>query len=1261
MLITTLGLDLGIASIGWCLFKDDEEGNHTKIIDLGSFIFPQIEDGQSGKTENITRREKRSVRRQRRRKNLRLEDCRKLLKEELDIDFTSLKLSNYPTPMDLKIKGLHEKLTKEELSIALYHYLKYRGFKSNKKSEKPSDGVLSKKLSETEQLIKNSGKYVTEFVWGDYSASMRALQGKKYHNGSYYSGEKGDNKNKDSYNLNITRNLYLEEINALLDNQIKENVIDEEFKDKYISLFTRQRDFSDGPSVYSPWHRELKDLIGTCLYDNNERAPIDSYAFQLFKFLEKIVNLRYKIYQNGEFSSEYLSFNSEQINKLKEELFLKTHTISYKKIFSTLGIKENVYIKDLNLTKSEYTKINEKLDKNSKNYLEEKSNAIYEEKSIFKTSEFLKEYLDKVKKIDDFDLRDFLQNADIIDKLSRVSLIAKTDKKIEEEVSEINEVKERSYVKEVSEFVSGLQNEAKGVSNLSVQILNKINPIILKGKNYYDALFELGYTAENGETKNRINIDCKILPSIDEMLKGINTRLTNPVVKHTLVQLRTLLNEIIRVYGKPKNVCIEFGRELRKNFQDRKQIQNNQEENRYKNNQAKLEILENYKNQFPNFSSVKYDALLRYKLYKEQNEISPYTNERIVNPFDTKYEVDHIVPYSKSFDDSFNNKVLVEKIKNDEKGNHLPLEISSIRDEVKKFLQNNRIIKDKKRDNLLLKSFDSHENDFIEKDANDNSYIAKLARDLIETYVLDKGIKCRVTSGAITEKLRNEWLLGGKTHSFVKGSEFNENISKCYTYKYFDNYLYRKIEVTEKNNELSLTFDIFGEEVSYSIKKPELTGGRKEYSAREIKQINYLNKAINNIRFYQKLFDAYINQPFSEMLNKLSGNNDEINYLLEEIYTKIQDDCLKKDRSNNLHHALDAAIIGCVTPKIVQKISVFYENQEKNIDLKTGEIYSAKCPTPYFDFQKEVLLRVYERNIDVLVEELNKLGNYKEEKVDVNNVHVMVPVMLPNKDIKGAISEETIYGEKRFEGRSVLTKKVSVKSLSLGKNNELKEKQDIIDAYGSNNIKGILPMINAIEAWLKLETKKSDFPVLPKKGTPIKYVKKIFTNKPESMVNLGNGKFAKNSDCIKVMILKAKDNSYAMAPVYYYQIWTEGENARRIKEGKDLIRTPKYQVMWAQGDNNEYMNLNEIKDRYEIIGIINRNSLIKIKTNNGVGLAYTGGVTGGKLEIYSLLGDNLDLCNDKILNKSDNSQNYLTISTIKNIEIKNISSLGIIK
>lgn len=235
-----LGLDLGISSVGWCLFEANaepvsdnqgevkvfvsEEGEEkvkyhytpTRIIDLGSFVFSQLEDGKSGKRENVKRREKRGMRRQRRRKARRLEALRNLFLEELKIDFfkdvIDKKIAADKTPFEIKRKGLYEKLTKEELTIALYHYMKWRGFKSNRKSSDKKDKESKKALGAiNETKGKLNERYFTEYLLDEFEAKKEAGNNNRIHN------EEGGGENKIIYNLAADREMYLAEINKFLD------------------------------------------------------------------------------------------------------------------------------------------------------------------------------------------------------------------------------------------------------------------------------------------------------------------------------------------------------------------------------------------------------------------------------------------------------------------------------------------------------------------------------------------------------------------------------------------------------------------------------------------------------------------------------------------------------------------------------------------------------------------------------------------------------------------------------------------------------------------------------------------------------------------------------------------------------------------------------------------------------------------------------------------------------------------------------------
>lgn len=1250
---TTLGLDLGIASIGWCLFEDiNDECEHKKIIDLGSFIFPQIEDQKSGKTENVNRREKRLMRRQRRRKCRRLADGRALFKKYLSIDnFLSLNFHEYKTPMEIKVKGTKEKLTKEELAIALYHYLKYRGFKSNKKNEKPSDGDLSKKMDETETAVEKSHSFVTEYLLKNVSSNdQRSKTGHKYHNGAFKIDKNDPNKYSDIYNLPITRKLYLDEIEAILNKQIEEKIISEEFKDEYINLFTRQRDYSDGPDKSSKYHVDFNKLVGTCIYDNNKRAPVDSFCAQEFKFLTKVINIRYKIiYSNGD-SSDYKTLNKDQVKKLYNNYFVKNKSLNYEQLFKELEIKEKVLIKSLQLSKSKIKALHKNTSSNE-DYAEKYDKELKKQK-VYEPSKFIKEYFKKVNLKESKDLKSYLTNPNVIDTLSYISLICKTDNKIKKEIEDSKELDD-NYKKDIIDFVQGLEEDATKVMHLSKEILRKINYKLLNDdnvNNYYDALNSLNYTNENGETKSIDKIKSKFLPSVDEMLKRLNKeKLNNPVVKHTLVKLRILLNEIIKTYGKPTNVCIELARELKKNFNDRKNITINQLENRDKNTSDKNEILEKYGDKFPSLSSIKYLDLLRYKLFKQQNENSPYTNKKISNPFDILYEIDHIIPYSISFDDSFNNKVLVEKTQNDIKSNRLPMNVPEIKDNVIKFLNSHNIY-GKKRENLLLKKFDPDEN-FLNKDANDNAYIALLAKDIINSFVLEKGKNCMPTSGAVTEKLRNEWRLGGKTHSYVPNSSYNDNISRSYTDKSIYDFKYKGMK--KENNDKKITFicELNNKICDFSI---EIKGDKKPNNNKQDVQNIIIRKFINSFDYLNEKFKE--NESFINLIN--TNNGEDFNKVLGIIYNQMLVSSLKKNRENDLHHALDAAIIGCVTPKVTKRITNYYKNKELNINVNTGEEKDSGTPLPYKDFPKEVLLRLYERDQDKMIEKLNKLDNYKDSPANKENIHLVYPARLPDNDIIGPISNETIYGSKELNNKKILTKKISIYDL------KQEDIENVKKAYG--NDKGINPMINAIEEWLKQksDSRQETFPKLPKKNTPIKYVKIWISDRPETKVDLGNNRYADNSTVVKVLLLKRKNNGdIAMAPVYYNQIWKEKENRKRISNNKKLLPIPKYQVMWKQGeDGYNYLTMGKIKEEYNIIQEIPRNSLIEIKTkDSNYTYAYSGGVTSGIFEVYSVLGDNFDLKNFSLISNENKARIQITISTIENIKVLHMSPIGIIK
>ena len=146
--------------------------------------------------------------------------------------------------------------------------------------------------------------------------------------------------------------------------------------------------------------------------------------------------------------------------------------------------------------------------------------------------------------------------------------------------------------------------------------------------------------------------------------------ITNPVVKRSVSQTVKVINAIIRTYGSPQAINIELAREMSKTFEERRKIKGDMEKRQKNNEDVKKQIQELGK-----LSPTGQD-ILKYRLWQEQQGICMYSGKTIPleELFKPGYDIDHILPYSITFDDSFRNKVLVTSQENRQKGKRTPYE-----------------------------------------------------------------------------------------------------------------------------------------------------------------------------------------------------------------------------------------------------------------------------------------------------------------------------------------------------------------------------------------------------------------------------------------------------------------------------------------------------------------------------------------------------------------------------------------------------------
>lgn len=282
--------------------------------------------------------------------------------------------------------------------------------------------------------------------------------------------------------------------------------------------------------------------------------------------------------------------------------------------------------------------------------------------------------------------------------------------------------------------------------------------------------------------------------------------LRNPIVEQVVNETLRLVQDIWKndQFGRPSQIHIELARELKKNAAERKEISEMISENENENKRiaailrelklgnpnslADIERLKLWEKQADekgreDFKLLKFkrpsdptkDEIEKYKLWAQQKFISPYSGELIPlsNLFTRAYDIDHIIPRSRFFDDSLDNKVIVETYLNNEKGNKTAYEYiksgsakgynllspAAFEDNV------NKLFFRKKR--KLLLSEDVPEG-FSNRHLVDSRYISKKLNELLTPVASNQKDPVIVTSGKITSELKSAWGLGEKMKELVK-------------------------------------------------------------------------------------------------------------------------------------------------------------------------------------------------------------------------------------------------------------------------------------------------------------------------------------------------------------------------------------------------------------------------------------------------------------------------------------------------------------
>lgn len=592
----------------------------------------------------------------------------------------------------------------------LIHLGQRRGFKSNRKGESvgKEDGLILEAVKQNRERMAACGyRSVAEMLLRDevYKESKR---------------NKGGN-----YNGTVQRSMVEDEIHLLFAAQrsLGSPYASEEFEEEYTTIWGSQRSFDEGPGGDSPYSGQIAERVGQCtLCPEEKRAPKASYSFERFSLLQKINHIR--LLKGG----ESRPLTGDERNKLIELCHSKPAP-SYADIRKALGsIAPDERFNDIRC-KDDEREATEKKEK----FVQLKA---YHE---------MRKALDKVKKgrINDLSVTER-------DEIAYALSVYRTEKKLRDALDATG--------------ITPLNRDAlmalPGFSkfgHISLKACAALMPHLEQGLTYDKACEAAGFDfrAHGGEKATYLH------PTPEDY-----EPLTSPVVRRSVSQTVKVLNAIIRERGEsPAYVHIELAREMSKDFKERSAVEKEQKKRRSENEAALETIRKEGK-----ITSPGGQELIKLRLWKEQGGRSPYTGAVIEygRLFEPGYaEIDHIIPYSRSMDDSYANKVLVLTAENREKGNRLPLEHFRSKAREEYIVRVSAMYKDpRKRRNLLRESFSKEDaKDFKERNLNDTKTATVFLKNYIQDHLLFAPSRyskkpVMAVNGAVTDYMRKRWGLG---------------------------------------------------------------------------------------------------------------------------------------------------------------------------------------------------------------------------------------------------------------------------------------------------------------------------------------------------------------------------------------------------------------------------------------------------------------------------------------------------------------------
>jgi CRISPR-associated endonuclease Csn1 len=702
-----LGIDLGIASCGWGVIEVGEADGSIIATGVRCFDAPLID--KTGEPRSATRRTARGQRRIVRRRRQRMNVIRRLLLE-------------YGVLTDQSPDALRHALRRISPNAAGSPVTPWtlRAAAHERLLTNDELAVVLGHIARHRGFRSNSKSEAGTNAADETSKMKKAMEATREGLAKYHSfgdmiandpkfADRKRNRDKD-YSHTAKRSDLEDEVRAIFRAQIRfgSQIASEKFSQAFADTAFFQRPLQDS-----------EDKVGDCPFEpGQKRAARRAPSFELFRFLSRLANLKLAIGRSPE-----RRLTEKEIALAVRGFGESKKTITFKSLRETLDLDPN----------ARFTGI-AKEKENTLDVAARTGGAAYGTKT-------LKDALG------DAPWRSLLRMPEKLDRIAEILSFREDMGSIRAGLDEIG-LDTRVVDRLMQAVASGDFKDFTKAAHISALAARNIVPGLREGLVYSEACARVGY-------------DHAERPSVS--LEQIGSPVTRKAFGEAIKQVRTVARE----YGPIDFVHIELARSVGKSAEERAEITKGIEDRNVEKEKRRKEA-EELLGRLPSD-----DELLRYELAKEQNFKCIYSGDAIdpagISANDTRYQVDHILPWSRFGDDSYLNKTLCTTKANQDKGGQTPFEwfdADKTEPEWMEYVarvEGLKEVKGRKKRNYSIKDAASIEDKFKARNLTDTQWVTRLLADeLKRMFPAPEGERRVFTRpGAITSKLRRAWGLEG--------------------------------------------------------------------------------------------------------------------------------------------------------------------------------------------------------------------------------------------------------------------------------------------------------------------------------------------------------------------------------------------------------------------------------------------------------------------------------------------------------------------